>query len=101
MIENTVCFEKGNILFAGTGELIDEIGKNILYTVEFKCLAGGYIIILKHKLDPKFLNYALNSIYVQKQKTRGKMKLKVVHISATEIGNLFVVLPKRVYITNK
>ena len=39
MIENPVYFEKGNILFAGTGELIDEIGKNILYTVESKCLA--------------------------------------------------------------
>ena len=37
--------------------------------------------------------YALNSNYAQTQKSRGKAKLKVVHISAFEIGSTFILLP--------
>ena len=86
-------FEKGNILCAGTGELIEEIGKSIVYVGEKKCLAGGDIIILKHNQHPVFLNYALNCSYAQAQKSCSKAKLKVVHISASDIGNVLLALP--------
>ncbi len=84
---------KGNILFAGTGELIEEIGKNIVYMGDKPCLAGGDIIILNHNQNPIFLNYALNSIYSQSQKSYGKVKLKVVHISASAIGDIRIAIP--------
>ena len=86
-------FNQGDILFAGTGELIEEIGKNIVYLGDTPSLAGGDIIILKHCQDPIFLNYVLNSNYAQSQKSIGKAKLKVVHIAASEIANILVALP--------
>lgn len=86
-------FHFGDILFAGTGELVDEIGKNIVYLGEEECLAGGDIIVLRHKQNPTFLNYALYATCSQIQKSCGKAKLKVVHISATEIGNIYISLP--------
>lgn len=49
----------GDIVFSGTGELIEEIGKNIVYLGTEKCLAGGDIIVGKHHSNPSFLNYAL------------------------------------------
>ena len=85
-------FSFGDILFACTGELPEEIGKNIVYLGNEKCLAGGDIIVLSHSQEPRFLNYVYNS-YGQTQKSLGKTKLKVVHISATEIANIFVALP--------
>ena len=87
-------FGRGDILFAGTGELIEEIGKNIVYEGTDNCLAGGDIIIVSHSQDAAFLNFALCSECSQKQKSAGKSKLKVVHISASEIGNLYIALPK-------
>lgn len=93
IIQTPRYFYKGNLLFAGTGELVEEIGKNIVYLGEIPCLAGGDIIILAHYQEPSFLNYALNSFYAQTQKSRGKAKLKVVHISASEIGSIRVLLP--------
>ncbi len=84
---------KGDILFAGTGELIEEIGKNVVYMGNKPCLAGGDIVILKPNQNPVFLNYALGSTYAQAQKSFGKIKLKVVHISADAIGNIRVALP--------
>ncbi len=86
-------FHYGDILFAGTGELVEEIGKNIVYLGEEECLAGGDIIVLRHKQNPAFLNYALYAMCSQMQKSYGKAKLKVVHISAAEIGNIYIALP--------
>lgn len=86
-------FSYGDILFACTGELTEEIGKNIVYVGNEECLAGGDIIIANHSQNPIFLNYVMNSAYAQAQKSRDKTKLKVVHISASEIGNVRIALP--------
>ena len=86
-------FSYGDILFAGTGELVEEIGKSIVYMGHDRCLAGGDIIILKHSQDPLYFGYALASIYAQSQKGAGKAKLKVVHISASDIGNIITLIP--------
>lgn len=83
----------GDILFTCTGELIEEIGKNIVYLGNKKCMVGGDIIIMQHSENPKFLNYALSSSYSQNQKSKGKAKLKVVHISSSDIGNILIALP--------
>lgn len=86
-------FVKGDILCAGTGELVEEIGKSIVYMGKEPCLAGGDIIIINHNQNPLFLNYAFNSYYAQAQKSKGKAKLKVVHISPFEIGSILILLP--------
>jgi len=86
-------FEYGFLLFAGTGELVEEIGRNIVYLGNKTCLAGGDIIIAKTNQNPSFVNYAMNSHYAQAQKSKGKVKLKVVHISSSEIGDVVLALP--------
>ena len=58
-----------------------------------KCLAGGDIIVMQHSEDPLFLSFALNSTIAQAQKSCSKAKLKVVHISSTDIGNVIIPLP--------
>ena len=86
-------FSYGDILFTCTGELVEEIGKSIVYLGSGECLAGGDIIIMNHKQNPAFLNYVLNSAYAQAQKSCDKTKLKVVHISADDICNVVIALP--------
>ena len=86
-------FSKGDLLFTCTGELIEEIGKCVVYLGTEDCLAGGDIIVMKHSQDPAFMSYALNSNYAQAQKSCGKTKLKVVHISASEIKNVLLAFP--------
>lgn len=94
-VSTPLYFEFGDILFVGTGELVEEIGKNIVYLGTEKCLAGGDIIIMKHNQEARFLNYAMNCIRSQMQKSYGKAKLKVVHISAYNIGNIYIALPNK------
>lgn len=93
-IPSKVYLEKGDIIFSATGELVEEIGKNVVYLGEEKCLAGGDIIVGRHSENAEFLNYAMYCSASQIQKSRGKTKLKVVHISATNIGNVIVSIPQ-------
>lgn len=75
------------------GELVKEIGKNIVYLGNERCLAGGDIIVMKHSYNPLYLSFALNSHISQCQKSCNKAKLKVVHISLGDIGNTLVAVP--------
>lgn len=86
-------FSYGDLLFTCTGELVEEIGKSVAYLGQEECIAGGDIIICKHSQNPTFMGYALGSLYCQMQKSYGKRKLKVVHISLAEIKNILVTLP--------
>lgn len=91
-VSSKIYAEHGDLLFAGTGELIEEIGKNIVYLGNNKILVGGDIIIAKHHKNAEYLNYSLYSYASQAQKSKGKAKLKVVHISADEIKNIYIAL---------
>ena len=49
-------FEHGDILFAITGESVEDIAKSIAYVGQEKCLAGGDIVVMKHMPQlPHFL----------------------------------------------
>lgn len=86
-------FEHGDILFAITGESIEDIAKSCAYVGHEKCLAGGDIVILKHKQNPKYLSYALATSAARKQKSSGKVKSKVVHSSVPAIKEIVIPVP--------
>ena len=86
-------FEHGDILFAITGESVEDIAKSTAYVGEEKCLAGGDIVVMKHKQNPKFLSYVLSTTDAQKQKGKGKVKSKVVHSSVPAISEITIPLP--------
>lgn len=86
-------FDHGDILFAITGESIEDIAKCTAYIGHDTCLAGGDIVVLKHKQNPKYLSYALSTLDAQAQKGKGKVKSKVVHSSVPAILDLEIPLP--------
>lgn len=86
-------FEHGDLLFAITGESVEDIGKTIAYMGNEKCLLGGDIICMKHNQNPKFLSYALSTTDAIKQKGFGKTKLKVVHTNAPSLKAIRIPLP--------
>lgn len=86
-------FGHGDILFAITGESVEDIAKSTVYVGKEKCLAGGDIVIMKHKQVPKYMAYALSTYDAQKQKSAGKIKSKVVHSSVPAIKDIVVPVP--------
>lgn len=84
----------GDILFAGSGETKKEIGKAVAFIHECEAFAGGDIVILRPAAsDAKFLGYYLNSAQVQKQKASLGQGDAVVHISASALASIELVMP--------
>ncbi len=86
-------FEHGDILFAITGESIEDIAKSVAYVGNERCLAGGDIVVMKHKQNPKYLAYVLSTYEARWQKSKGRIKSKVVHSNVPSIENIEVPLP--------
>ena len=74
VVKSPKYFEYGDILFAITGESVEEIAKSTAYIGHEKCMAGGDIVVLKHNQNPKYLSYALSTEMAQIQKSKGKVK---------------------------
>jgi type I restriction enzyme S subunit len=88
-------FEYGDILFAITGERVDEIAKSCVYVGHEKCLAGGDIVVMKHNQNPKYMAYVLSTTGAQTQKSKGKVKSKVVHSSVPALKAIEIPVPPR------
>lgn len=86
--------EKGDILFAGSGETLEDIGKCVAYIDNDYAFAGGDIIIYKPKsVNSTVLSYILNSPCVIKQKRQMGQGHSIVHIYAKSLSKIKVTLP--------
>ena len=91
---NSRPLRKGEILFAGSGETKEDIGKCIAYVEDVGAVAGGDIVILTPEgADSRFLGYSLNSPNVAKQKMSRAQGDAVVHISAANLASIGLDLP--------
>ena len=87
--------QRGDILFAGSGETKAEIGKCVAFLDNVEAYAGGDVVILRPTgADSKFLGYFLNTPIVASQKASRGQGDAVVHISASALGSIGVSLPK-------
>lgn len=85
----------GDLLFSGSGETSEEIGKCVAYVGHEDAYAGGDIIILSPiKQDPKYFGYLMNSAPVVKQKSRMGQGDAVVHIQAANLADVIICLPE-------
>ena len=85
----------GDIVFAGTGETKDEIGKPILYTGNQTVAIGGDVISFRNTsdIDSRFLLYYLYTDDALKHRyVNGKGDI-IVHISASALGNQIITIP--------
>ncbi len=84
----------GDLLFAGSGETKEEIGKCVAFVTDTEAYAGGDIVILRPRnVDSLFLGYALNIPPVAIQKASFGQGDAVVHISAGALAKIKVRLP--------
>lgn len=84
----------GDIVFAGSGETAEEIGKCIAYVGKEEAYAGGDVVILtNHTQDARYLGYALNAEDAIRQKMRLGQGSSVMHLYKDDIGSIKIPLP--------
>lgn len=86
---------QGDLLFAGSGETKEEIGKCVALLDDCEAYAGGDIVILRPNegVSSAFMGYALNSPPVVRQKASRGQGDAVVHISSAALGSVTLPLP--------
>jgi len=85
----------GDVLFAGSGETLDEIGKSAVNLLESEAFCGGDILILRpsREVNAAFLGYATHSASAAGQKAEMGRGYTVMHIYASSLKNLKLSLP--------
>ncbi len=87
--------KKGDILFAGSGETMEDIGKAVAYVGEEKAYAGGDVIILspQNEINSLFISYMLENNFVKRQKRVLGQGNSVVHIYSRDLSKIKISLP--------
>jgi type I restriction enzyme S subunit len=85
---------KNDLLFAGSGETLEDIGKCVAYIKDDEAYAGGDIIILRpNSEDAHYLGYLFNNDDFKKQTFKLGQGHSVVHIYSSSLKNVKVALP--------
>lgn len=89
--------ERGDVLFAASGETLDEIGKSAALMTAETVVGGGDLIVLRPngEVDPEFLGYATNSAFARAQKYGLGRGVTVMHIYGSGLKTLTLPLPPR------
>jgi len=86
--------KQGDLLFAGSGETKEEIGKCVAFVNDIEAYAGGDIVILRpQNSSPTFLGYYLNTAPINRQKASRGQGDAVVHISAAALSSIEINIP--------
>lgn len=87
--------QKGTLLFTGTGETAEEIGKCVCYNGDETIYAGGDIItFISNEVNPLFLAYQQYQDFSLRNKASFGQGHSVVHIRQNNLEKLHVAYPK-------
>ena len=85
----------GDVLFAASGETLDEIGKSAVNLMQSQAYCGGDVILFRPelRLEPRYMGYATDCRPAAIQKARMGRGITVKHIYAGQLKNLTLGLP--------
>lgn len=85
----------GDVLFAGSGETLDEIGKSAVNLISDAAYCGGDVIVFRPsvEVDPAFLGYAADSRLSAFQKSCMGRGVTVMHIYSEQLKQLRLPMP--------
>ena len=95
--QTATAIDRGDVLLAGSGETIDEIGKSAVYLLEETAYAGGDIVIFRanSKNDYTFLAYLLNAPVTRRKLRRLGQGQSVVHVYKRDLERLVLGIPSK------
>ncbi|MBK1831341.1 restriction endonuclease subunit S [Verrucomicrobiaceae bacterium R5-34] len=90
----SVMVQRGDILFTGSGETKEDIGKCVVLDLDKPACAGGDVIVYKQRQNNSFfLSYFLNIEPVKFEKAKTSKGEIIVHTYASKLRELSVSLP--------
>lgn len=85
---------KGNLLFTGSGETMEDIGKCVVFSSDEKTVAGGDVIIFEqYQNDNLYLSYVLNTEGAKFEKAKHSKGEIIVHTYGSKLRNIYIPIP--------
>lgn len=92
--KNSIELKYGNLLFTGSGETMEDIGKCVVFLSNEKTVAGGDVIIFEQNTNNNlFLSYVLNTEGVKYEKARYSKGEIIVHTYGSKLKNIYIPIP--------
>ena len=87
--------EYGDILFAASGETIEDIGRSAVNLINSETFCGGDVLLFRPKIEfiPRYLGYASDSPASRHQKACMGKGFTVIHIYGSQLRGLTVPIP--------
>ena len=86
--------EAGDLLFTGSGETSEDIGRCAAYLGESIAYVGGDVIVLTlHQGDPRYFGYLMNHSSVSEQEARMGHGGTIAHINAHSLARIQIRVP--------
>jgi type I restriction enzyme S subunit len=86
--------KKGDLLFTGSGETKEDIGKCVVFNSNEPAYAGGDVIIFKQEVfDSYFISYSQNSSIAKYQKAISSKGEIIVHTYGSKLRDVFMPYP--------
>lgn len=87
--------KKGDLLFTGSGETMEDIGKCVVFSSDEKTVAGGDVIIFEqNQNDNLYLSYVLNTEGAKFEKAKHSKGEIIVHTYGSKLRNIYIPLPQ-------
>lgn len=94
LASNSKPIYKGDLLFTGSGETREDIGKCIVYNGETKAYAGGDLMIFRQKTNSSlFLAYSFSTNYAITKKAMNSRGDIIIHIYASALRDIYIPIP--------
>ena len=91
---NSVELKKGDLLFTGSGETKEDIGKCVIFNSNEPAYAGGDVIIFKQDIfDSYFVSYSQNSSIARYQKAISSKGEIIVHTYGSKLRDVIMPYP--------
>ena len=92
--KNSIKLEKGDLLFTGSGETVEDIGKCVVFIGEKDTYVGGDVIVFKQNMiESSYLKYVLNSDGVKQEKAKAAKGEIIVHTYASNLKDIYIPIP--------
>ena len=94
-VNNYTPIRFGDVLFASSGETIDEIGKSAVNLIRSEACCGGDVILFRPRLnvEARYMGYATDCMPAALQKATMGRGITVMHIYGNQLKYLTVALP--------
>ena len=85
--------DPGDVIITNTSENLEDVGKAVAWLGAEQIVTGGHATVFKHREEPKYIAYWLQSPSFQLQKKKLATGTKVIDVSAKSLAKVIIPVP--------